>query len=253
MDNKDKELYRFKIFEEKEVTKEDSTIDEATGQETVVKKKVLEKVPVEIVLRKPSRRQVEEADLEFSVEMSKCIKKGILTKAMLAKKYSDIGGAMSESESQKLVDLYQKSFELQNESSRLDLISEKSEEIFERLNKISEEVSEARTEIIEIESSYRALFDHTADTKAQNKVLLWYIINLTYIKKDLDSDSKQYFKGKDFEEKLTDFYEKEEKAEDFHVKLVKKLSTFVAFWFFNQASTKQEFEDLERRIESGEL
>jgi len=251
MDNK--ELYRFKVYEEKEVTKEDSTIDEVTGEETVVKKKVVEKIPVEIVLKKPSRRQAEEADLEFSVEMSRCIKRGILTKAMLAKKYSDIGGAMSESESQKLVELYQKSFDLQNENSRLDLISEKSDEILERMNKISQEIAESRSEIIEIESSYRALFDHTADTKAQNKVLLWYIINLTNIKRELDGDSKPYFRGKDFEEKLSDFYEKEEKSEDFHVRLVKKLSTFVAFWFFNQASTKEEFEDLERRIEAGEL
>lgn len=251
MDNK--ELYRFKVYEEKEVTKEDSKIDEVTGEETVVKKKVVEKVPVEIVLKKPSRRQAEEADLEFSVEMSRCIKRGILTKAMLAKKYSDIGGAMSESESQKLVDLYQKSFDLQNENSRLDLISEKSDEILERINKVSQEIADCRSEIIEIESSYRALFDHTADTKAQNKVLLWYIINLTNIKRELDGDSKPYFRGKDFEEKLSDFYEKEEKSEDFHVRLVKKLSTFVAFWFFNQASTKEEFEDLERRIEAGEL
>ena len=97
------------------------------------------------------------------------------------------------------------------------------------------------------------MFEHTADTKAQNKVLLWYIINLTNIKREIDLDPKPYFKGKDFEEKLTDFYEKEEKGEDFHVRLVKKLSTFVAFWFFNQASTKEEFEDLERRIEAGEL
>lgn len=251
MDNK--ELYRFKIFEEKEVVKEESKIDESTGEETVIKKKVTEKVPVEIVLRKPTRRQVEDADLEFSVEMSKCIKKGILTKAMLAKKYSDIGGAMSEVESQKLVDLYQKSFELQNENARLDLISEKSEEMVERILKISTEIEECRSEIIEIESSYRALFEHTADNKAQNKVLLWYIINLTNIKRELDVDPKPYFRGKDFEEKLSDFYEKEEKSEDFHVRLIKKLSTFVAFWFFNQASTKEEFEDLERRIEAGEL
>lgn len=248
-----KELYKFKVFEEKEITKEESTIDISTGEETIVKKKVLEKVPVEITLKKPSRRQIEEADLEFSVEMSRCIKKGILTKAMLAKKYSDIGGAMSESESQKLVELYQKTFDLQNENARLDLISEKSDEVLNRISKITEELSQARNEIIEIESSYRALFDHTADTKAQNKVLLWYIINLTQIKREFDVDSKPYFKGKDFEEKLSNFYEKEESGDEFHFNLIKKLSTFVAFWFFNQASTKEDFEDLERKIEAGEL
>jgi hypothetical protein len=251
MDNK--ELYKFQIFEEKEVVKEESTIDEVTKEETVVKKKTIEKFPLEVTLKKPTRRQIEEADLEFSVEMSKCIKKGILTKAMLAKKYSDIGGLMSESESEKLVGLYQKIFELQNENTRLDLISEKSEENLQRISEVITELGECRNSIVDIESSYRALFDHTADTKAQNKVLLWYIINLTFLKKESDLDSKPYFKGKDFEEKLLDFYDKEEKAENVHISLVKKVSTFVAFWFFNQASTKEDFEKLEKRVESGEL
>lgn len=248
-----KELYRFKIFEEKEVVKEESKVDEATGEETVIKKKVTDKIPVEVILKKPTRRQIEEADLEYSVEISKCIKKGILTKAMLAKKYSDIGGLMSESESQRLVDLYQKVFELQNENSRLDLISEKTEENNQRIKELNKELVDCRNSIVDIESSYRALFDHTADTKAQNKVLLWYIINLTNVKKESDLDAKPYFKGKDFEEKLADFYDKEEKAEEFHTSIVKKVSTFVAFWFFNQASTKEDFAGLEQKIETGEL
>jgi hypothetical protein len=249
----DKELFKFKIFEEKEVTREESKIDESSGEETVVKKKVIEKFPIEVTLKKPTRRQVEEADLEYSVEISKCIKKGILTKAMLAKKYSDIGGLMSESESQKLVELYQKIFEIQNENTRLDLISEKSQENLDRIKEINLELMDCRNSIVDIESSYRALFDHTADTKAQNKVLLWYIINLTFVKKESDLDAKPYFKGKDFEEKLVDFYEKEEKAEELHSQLVKKVSTFIAFWFFNQASTKEDFENLEKRVETGEL
>lgn len=249
----DKELFKFKIFEEKETTKEESKIDEVSGEEIVVKKKVTEKFPIEIFLKKPTRRQIEEADLEYSVEISRCIKKGILTKAMLAKKYSDIGGLMSESESQRLVELYQKIFELQNENARLDLITEKSSDNLERIKQINEELVESRNSIVDIESSYRALFDHTADTKAQNKVLLWYIINLTFLKRESDLNEKPYFKGKDFEEKLADFYEKEEKAEDLHVQLVKKVSTFIAFWFFNQASTKEDFENLEKKVESGEL
>ena len=249
----DKELFKFKIFEEKEVTKEESKIDEISGEETVVKKKVTEKFPIEVTLKKPTRRQVEEADLEYSVEISKCIKKGILTKAMLAKKYSDIGGLMSESESQKLVELYQKIFEIQNENTRLDLISEKSQENLDRIKEINLELMECRNSIVDIESSYRALFDHTADTKAQNKVLLWYIINLTFVKRESDLDAKPYFKGKEFEEKLADFYEKEEKADSLHAQLVKKVSTFIAFWFFNQASTKEDFENLEKKVETGEL
>lgn len=248
-----KDLYTFRLFEDKEAIVEETKVDESTGEETIIKRKVIQKSPIDVMLKKPTRRQVEEADLEYSVEISRCIKKGILTKAMLAKKYSDTGGLMSETESQKLVDLYKKIYDLQTDFVKLDAISEKSDEVKARIDKISEELNETRKEIIEIESSYRALFDHTADSKAQNKVLLWYIINLTHIKYELDSDFKPYFPGKEFEDKLEDFYKKEEEQSDVHLKISKKLSTFIAFWFFNQASTKEDFEELERKIESGEL
>ena len=62
--------------------------------------------PFTIGIKEPTRRELEEADMEFSIEMSNCIKKGILTKAMLAKKYSDTGGLLAESDANKLVDLY---------------------------------------------------------------------------------------------------------------------------------------------------
>ena len=103
-----KELYSFSV--DREVEKEVSSTrkDKKTGEEITVTKKVKEIEPLAVKLKKPSRRELEDAELEFSVEMSKCIKKGILTKAMLAKKYSDTGGMLSENESKKLVDLYKK-------------------------------------------------------------------------------------------------------------------------------------------------
>ena len=87
-----KELYSFTVDEEVEVEKKTTKKDKKTGEETTITKKVKEKVPVVVKIKRPSRRQLEEAELEYSVEMSRCVKKGILTKAMLAKKYSDTGG-----------------------------------------------------------------------------------------------------------------------------------------------------------------
>ena len=248
-----KELYKFTIFEDKEVSVEEVTTDKKTGEEITIKKKVNQKTPIEVHLRKPTRRQIEEADLEYSVEMSRCIKKGILTKAMLAKKYSDTGGMMSETESTRLVELYKSIYDLQNESVRLESITNKTEEVKGKISELVGQVTATRKEIIEIESSYRSLFDHTADSKAQNRVLLWYILNLTYIKRELDSDAKPYFKGREFEDKLQDFYQKEEETSEQYNTISKKLSTLVAFWFFNQASSTEDFTELDRKIEAGEL
>ena len=247
-----KNLYSFTLFSEKQNTVEEKRIDEQTKEEITVMKKVTEKVPFQIVLKKPTRRQIEEADLEYSVEMSKCIKKGILTKAMLAKKYSDTGGMLSENESKRLVDLYKKIYDLQNENIRLES-STKKKENKEKINEIVEGLTKTRKEIIDIESNYRSLFDHTADSKAQNRLLLWYILNLTYLKTDSESPEELYFKGEDFEDKLQSFYEKEESADENYGVISKKVSTLVAFWFFNQASSEKDFEELDKKIESGEL
>ena len=93
-----KELYSFTIEEEKEVEKTSKRKNKKTGEETTVTKKVKKKVPIQISIKRPSRRELEEAELEYSVEMSRCVKKGILTKAMLYKKYNDTGGVWTENE-----------------------------------------------------------------------------------------------------------------------------------------------------------
>ncbi len=248
-----KELYSFVV--DKEVEKEEVTIkvDKKTKEETTVKKKVTAKVPVTIKLKKPSRRELEEAELEFSVEMSRCVKKGILTKAMLAKKYSDTGGLMSEDDAGSLVDSYKKVFDLQNEFSRLEIVQTKTEKQIARVEQITKELAETRRRIVEFESNYQSLFDHTADVKAQNRLILWYVIMLTYIQEEGDENPQPYFGRGDFEERLEEYYKKEESDDSVYFLIAKKAATILAFWFFNQASDKESFDGLMAKIENNEL
>jgi small-conductance mechanosensitive channel len=150
-----KELYSFSV--DREVEKEVSSTkkDKKTGEEITVTKKVKEKEPLAVKIKKPSRRELEDAELEFSVEMSKCIKKGILTKAMLAKKYSDTGGLMSEDDAQELVDNYKKIFELQSDYSRLEIIQNKTEKQTKRVDEIIEELQAVSRKIVENINSVR--------------------------------------------------------------------------------------------------
>ena len=248
-----KELYSFSV--DREVEKEVKTTkkDKKTGEEITVTKKVKGIEPVAIKLKKPSRRELEEAELEFSVEMSKCIKKGILTKAMLAKKYSDTGGLMSEDDAQELVDNYKKIFELQSEYSRLEIVQNKTEKQTERVSEIASELQTVRRKIVETESNYQSLFDHTADVKAQNRLILWYVIMLTYIQEMEDEYPKPYFGAGDFEDKLEQYYKREESDDSIYFLITKKAATILAFWFFNQASDKDSFDDLMQRVEKNEI
>jgi hypothetical protein len=238
-----KEIYNFTIYEETEKSVETISKDES-GDEIKVTKKVTEKTPVKVILKRPSRRQIEEADLEYSVEMSRCVKKGILTKAMLVKKYSDTGGLMSETEAKTLYQLYQKLMELQRDYTENETVNKAEPNRKKKSEELTLEMTKVRDQIVKTEMAYQSLFDHTADMKAQNRLLLWYIINLTYIQREEDSKPSPYFKGEDFEDKLEDYYQKEESENLQYFEIARKVSNIAAFWFYNQASTKEDFDGL---------
>ena len=248
-----KELYSFTLDEEKEVEKTHTRKNKKTGEETTVTKKVTEKVPVQVRLKRPSRRELEDAELEYSVEMSRCVKRGILTKAMLYKKYSDTGGVWSEDDAKDYGKLYKEIFDIQNEYARLETIEKKSDKQKERLEELKNELAVARRKIVDAESSMQSLFDHTADVKAQNRLLLWYTLMLTHVQREDDEQPVSYFEGEDFEQKIEDYYLKDVVSDDFYLAVVKKVTTILAFWFFNQASTPDEFNNLIEQVEKGDL
>ena len=248
-----KELYTFTIDEEKEVEKTHTRKNKKTGEETTVTKKVKETVPIQVLLKRPSRRELEDAELEYSVEMSRCVKRGILTKAMLYKKYSDTGGVWSEDDAKDYGKLYKDIFDIQNEYARLETIDKKTEKQKEKLENLKTKLAETRQKIVESESSMQSLFDHTADVKAQNRLLLWYTLMLTHIQREDDTEPISYFDGEDFDQRLEDYYLKEDETGDFYEAIIKKVTTVLAFWFFNQASSPDEFNKLIEDLEKGDL
>jgi len=248
-----KELYSFPLEKEEEVEKETSRKDKKTGDVIKKIKKVKEKIPYTIRLKRPSRRELEEAELEYSVEMSNCVKKGILTRAMLYKKYSDTGGVYTDDEAQDYGKIYKDLLTLQNEYVRMDSVDKPTEKQKEKLEKIKDDLASSKKKLVEFESNMHSLFDHTADTKAQNKLLLWYSLMLTHIQGEEDEKPIPYFKGETFEEKTKDFYDKEDDSSEFYQEVVKKVTTILAFWFFNQASKPEEFNGLIEQMEKGEL
>ena len=248
-----KELYSFTIDEEKEVEKSHTRKNKKTGEETTVTKKVKEKIPVQVKLKRPSRRELEDAELEYSVEMSRCIKRGILTKAMLYKKYSDTGGVWSEEDAKDYGKLYREIFDTQNEYVRLETVDKKTAKQKKKLEELKDTLAETRRKIVDAESTMQSLFDHTADIKAQNRLLLWYTLMLTHIQGEDDEEPTPYFKGETFEEKIEDYYIKEDELSDFYSAAVQKITTILAFWFFNQASTPDEFNKLIEDMEKGDL
>ena len=148
-----KEIYSFTVSQEEEVNKEKirkkKNKDTGKMEEHSVSVTTQEEVPYRIILKQPTRRQIEDADMEYSIEMSRCIKKGILTKAMLAKKYSDTGGLLSETDATSLTRLYSKLADLQNKWLKLDLKKSKTSNEEKKSSEIQEEIADARKTIVD--------------------------------------------------------------------------------------------------------
>lgn len=276
-----KEIYKFKVFLEEEVEKTvdierqvevekdvevEKTRQNAEGQEEkyteTEKQKVTEteivqevrkekdQVPYTFVIKQPTRRQMEEADMEYSIEMSRCVKDGILTKAMLLNKYSDTGGIMSEAEAKALAEMYGRLGELQTEFTSWKM-SDKSQ-LSEKQKETIEEMAELRRNIAKTETNFSALLNHTSDSKAQTKVISWYLLSLTNLE-DENGDLEPYFKGETFEDKREYLYKLEEDEDPLLDLVYDKLTAFISFWYFSVSATREDFENLEKDIEEGNL
>lgn len=250
-----KELYTFTVSIQKEVLEKIEEIrkNESGEEEKVeVTKTVKKDVPIDILIKKPSRRQLEEADEEFSIYMSECVKKGILTKNMLMKKYADTGGALAEKEAKELISLYKEAGEIEQKVVRNSIKKENDED----LSSYDERMAEIKRRIIDIESDYRILFSHTADVKAQNRILLWYVLYLTYYK-GIGIDIPEYrpfFKGETFHEKIENYYKLDEEEDELFLKISHKIGAIVSYWYFSGSAFSKEdvdsmFEDSEQQKE----
>ena len=247
-----KQIYSFTVDDTREVKEksvEKRKNEEGVEEEIEVSKTVKKAVPFEFILKDPSRRELEEADMEFSIEMSRCIKKGVLTKAMLAKKYSDTGGLLSEGDANRLVDLYAQLAELEANYTKRTIKNRDSKKLSakvkEELDNLTAQLAITRRDIVELESSYQTVFNHTADVKAQNRIILWYIVNLTYFKeKNKDEEPKEFFDGDSFESKVDRFYAYETDANPLFQAAYGKLTALFSYWYFSTDIQKEHFDKI---------
>lgn len=240
-----KELFDFTVNINKEIEKTETR--EEDGKTISVTSKVNEDVPIRIIFKQPSRRDTEEAEIQFSVEMSNCIKRGILTKGMLVKKYFDTGGVFSEDDDKRLARLYTEMSALQNQYTRL---STGTEEEKQKGKDVLEKLALTRKEMVDLETTYNNLFNNTADSIAQNNIIRWFCVNLTY-KQEGNGQIQPFFQGLTYEQKLDNMRDLDEAEDPLYQAMFRKLATFVSFWYFSKTTTKEDFKKLEKDLEEG--
>lgn len=231
-------IYDFKV-KKSEIRQVESKRKNKKGEEETVTTEKKVKVPVTFVIERPTRRISEEAELFYSIQLSKGIKMGIVTKAMLVKKYQDSGGALTENEAKDLLKGMRDLNDLENEYKLLNSTEKKENK--KRIEEVETEMQSLRRDLVNMETSLQSVYQHTADAKAERETLAWYTINLS---KFIDQGGKpqNYFEGLDYEEQLEDFYNKFESEDETEVEIVTKLSKIISYWFYSQSSTRKDIE-----------
>ena len=239
-------LYKFEI-QKTSLEKVTESSKDADGKEITVTREEEVTRPVDCYILKPKRSTIDEAELFYGVELAKGVKAGLLTKSLISKRYSDDGGIFSKADQEAYSSLQLSLFQNEKELQKLELLDtvdkKEKEEKNRKAAEILFEMTEVRNQMQDFEMSREAVFDQTADTRARNKIVLWWIVHLSYMKDELKGgEIAPLFEGENFEQKLNAYDHYEELNID-HVNLaMKHFAYFISFWYNGQANTKEEFD-----------
>lgn len=235
-------LYEFSLNKEKEIEETEISKNEK-GEEIKVTKKVKKLVPIKFKILKPNRKLHEQAELVYAIKLSEGVKAGLLTKSLLAKRYQNDGGSMSEPEKLEYTKLYLELFKLENEYQKDLLKNEKSPEDVKKLEDILFSIANTRRQIQQIEYNQSTLFDQTAENKARNHVIMWWILFLSYMEED-DNLSTLFGDGA-FEQRLSKYDDLEETEDAFVLQAVRKMTYLLSFWYMGKANSTEDFKKIE--------
>lgn len=244
-------LFDFTI--NREVEKERTTSSKnKEGKEVQTTEKYDETVPVRFFIKKPNRKLYDEAELFYGVKMSEGIKAGLLTRNLLAKRYEDDGGAFSETEKERYGQLYMDLYNKENEYQKLQLnLDNKSQDLKAGLEQdLLLEISDIRRELTEIENSQSNIFDQTAENRAKNQTIMWWVLSLAHWKEYEHNEANPFFGAGTYDEKLDQYDVFEDSDEEFHVEAIRKLAYFVSFWYMGRATSAEEFKSIEELYNS---
>lgn len=231
-----KTLYTFKVgrptFTESSVKNED-------GSETISRIKGYE--PVEIFIKKPSHREIDEMDLFYSIQISELQAQGLATNMMILNSYENSGGLDSKKEVASMKQLLE-----DIKIKRNQFLKEQSEGISN--DTLIEELKDMSVKLEEYQENLKSVFDRSAESVAERRLHQWATFFLTYIK---DGEYRHVFRGQNYNQKLDGFYEILDEPEtfEFENKVFTKANILIGSWLRKRIVTEEDFKTLESYID----
>jgi len=236
-----KTLYTFKA---KQPSFEEKTSKDEQGVETTVKTKVDK--DVEIYIKKPSHREIDEMDLFYSIQLSELQAQGISTNTMILNSYHDSGGLDSKKDVEAMKKLLQ---DLNIKRNRF--IKESAEKIDNPV--LLSEIKDISSEIEDYQSRLSSIFERSAESIAERRLIQWCTLNLLFVKEN--ETFRGIYSGSNYKDKLENYYnmlDEESDSNVFEKNVFSKGSILVSTWLKKQAETEEDFKLLESIIDESE-
>lgn len=212
------------------------------------KKEGEKQIPYKIHLLKPTRKLREAGELFYSGQVSYYVKNGIMPRAVLEKHLLDGGGIESEGEKEKYLSIRDRLNILEVDYNMVALKGEamRTEDESKKLIECLREITELKRESIGLELNKLSAFEHSAEAKARNKTILWWIVNLTQYEKD-EQEPLALFTGKTVDNKFDQYDQTmEDDEQEFWQAILGRISYLLTFWWVGTAYDEETFKDADK-------
>ena len=102
----------------------------------------------------------------------------MLTKTLLAKRFANDGGTLTEKDQEHYAKLYSQLHSKEQEVQRIQLDTDNAKKRAKKLQQLIIDITSIRQQLVEFESTQSALFDQTAEHKARNRTIFMVGIKL---------------------------------------------------------------------------
>lgn len=245
-----KKLHEFTVNKLQEVEEVQVQTD-AEGKEIKVLNKISKWIPHKYCIRKPGRQLQEQGELFHGVTLADGIKAGLLTQSLLAKRFANDGGVYSEDEKKEYLSARLKLSELELELQKLFLTKEPTEDETARRAEVIKEIAVQQDIVQMYNFNLLSLFNQTAETRARNKTVFWWLLHLSY---KVEGDKEiPFFDGETYEQKLKSYDAFEDTDDKFINETINTFIFYITKWYLGIVSSPEDFVKLDKeRADTGE-
>jgi len=238
-----KRIYEFTVNKE-ETVKEESVEKKKDGTEVTTAKDVKKEIPHKFFLRRPTRAMTDEAELYYGVRLAEGIKAGLLTRALLEKRFENDGGTRSDDENKEYQKIITKLQGFHKEQSKILDIEERKRTPVQkkRLKELDSEIKPTRRALRDLQLVEDSLYEETAESRARNKVILWWMLHLAHTAEG--EKENEFFGVGNFDKKIERYDEIDEGEDFFDIVVARKFAYYVSFWFVGRPNTQKEFQEM---------